>query len=149
MIDFVQYKNKIVIEIGGGKTPHAVLAVGQSYASYDRLTGYDLEHFIIPYHDAVVDLVYASHVFEHLHDLKSMMRECWRVLKPDGKLYIVVPRKDSEKAYAADHVRYFTEFTFKSLERPEYVEYGWGAWEIEEMVTNSRLDIHVSLKPKK
>src|SRR5438067_2154304 len=46
-----------------------------------------------PWPSAGVDVVYASHVFEHL-DLETrhnFMKESYRVLKPGGILRIVVP----------------------------------------------------------
>jgi len=41
-----------------------------------------------------VDAIYASHVYEHLSyssELPIALKEAYRVLKPDGKLYIGVP----------------------------------------------------------
>jgi predicted SAM-dependent methyltransferase len=50
----------------------------------------------LPYDDRVVDLIFMSHVLEHFtysagHDL---LRECRRVLKPDGLIRIAVPDAD-------------------------------------------------------
>lgn len=47
----------------------------------------------IPEDDSSVDLIYSCHMLEHLtrHDALSFLKECRRVLKPQGALRIVVP----------------------------------------------------------
>jgi SAM-dependent methyltransferase len=47
----------------------------------------------LPFENATFDVVYHSHLFEHIdHDQASVfLRECYRVLKPDGILRVVVP----------------------------------------------------------
>jgi len=41
------------------------------------------------------DVVTARHVIEHVHDPKAFMRECWRILKPGGRLVLVTPNVGS------------------------------------------------------
>jgi len=55
----------------------------------------------IPFPDSTVDVVYASHVLEHLEckHVLPFMREIHRVLKPTGIIRLVVP--DLEKAVTA------------------------------------------------
>jgi predicted SAM-dependent methyltransferase len=47
----------------------------------------------LPFADNSFDVVYHSHVLEHLkpEQAKSLLRECHRVLKPDGILRVLVP----------------------------------------------------------
>jgi predicted SAM-dependent methyltransferase len=47
----------------------------------------------IPYPDASFDVVYHSHVLEHIRreHAARFLRECWRVLKPSGILRVAVP----------------------------------------------------------
>ena len=47
----------------------------------------------IPHPDATVDVVYSSHMIEHLdrREVRRFLAECRRVLKPGGVLRIVVP----------------------------------------------------------
>ena len=47
----------------------------------------------LPYEDATVDIILASHFIEHLtrEEGKRFLRECERVLKPDGILRLVIP----------------------------------------------------------
>ncbi|MDB6139500.1 MAG: hypothetical protein JWO94_2572 [Verrucomicrobiaceae bacterium] len=58
-----------------------------------------------PFHDGSVDVVYGSHVFEHLSMSKArhFLRETVRVLKPSGMVRLVVPDLFlAAKAYVAD-----------------------------------------------
>ena len=50
----------------------------------------------IPEKSSTVDLVYSSHMIEHLDskEMQSFFEECKRVLKPNGYLRIVVPDFD-------------------------------------------------------
>ena len=45
----------------------------------------------IPIVSGGVSAIYCSHVLEHVHDDKAVMREFWRVLKPGGWCIIMVP----------------------------------------------------------
>jgi len=45
----------------------------------------------IRYPDGLFDVIYCSHVFEHVGDDRKAMRELWRVLKPGGWAVFVVP----------------------------------------------------------
>lgn len=47
----------------------------------------------IPFEDEFADVVYHSHVLEHFNkeDGKRFLQECYRVLKPNGVIRIVVP----------------------------------------------------------
>lgn len=58
----------------------------------------------LPYDDAVVDLIFMSHVLEHFdYDSgRRLLRECRRVLKPDGVLRVAVPDADKLLALHRD-----------------------------------------------
>lgn len=55
----------------------------------------------VPFPDRAFDVVYHSHLLEHLPRTAAggLLRECWRVCRPEGILRIVVP--DLERAAAA------------------------------------------------
>lgn len=45
----------------------------------------------IPFSDEEFDTIYSFDVFEHVPDLESSVRECYRILKPGGHLLSVFP----------------------------------------------------------
>lgn len=66
---------------------------------WDHIDGGDYSHldskdiFNLPYEDESVDLIYASHVIEYFDrdEVKDVLNEWIRVLKPGGKLRLAVP----------------------------------------------------------
>ena len=58
---------------------------------YPHLDSKDI--FNLPYEDNSVDLIYASHVIEYFNreEVKDVLNEWIRVLKPNGKLRLAVP----------------------------------------------------------
>ena len=46
-----------------------------------------------PFNDGSIDVIYSSHMMEHLHrdDAINFIRECYRVLRPNGILRLVMP----------------------------------------------------------
>jgi len=115
----------------------------------------------IPRPDNTFDEVYASHILEHIDPkrLIFVVNEAWRVLKPKGVFWVVVPHKDHEQAYIPSHLIRFTEGTFKFFTgklNPDYSDLhnlhsGMGVpvkmWETTELVINNRLHIHWKAKP--
>ena len=63
-----------------------LVRTGPGVVAHDLSTG-------IPLPDASCEVVYHSHVLEHLRrpDARFFMRECFRVLKPGGILRVAVP----------------------------------------------------------
>lgn len=59
----------------------------------------------LPFNDASVDEIYASHVLEHFgrHEFKAVLKEWARVLKPGAGIYIAVPDVDSAIDYYHKH----------------------------------------------
>jgi len=74
-----------------------------------------------PFKSGSVDEILADNVVEHLTDLKHFLVEAARVLKLGGRLKIVVPSYKSATAYAPDHKRYFSVYTFMMLGEKFYL----------------------------
>lgn len=53
--------------------------------------GVNLESDTIPIKDSTVDVVFTKSVLEHIHQPDKMMEECYRVLKPGGRIIAMVP----------------------------------------------------------
>jgi len=67
----------------------------------------------LPFPDNSISSVYTSHVLEHFYpeELPSILRECHRVLRPDGGLRIVVPDMGAAvRAYLAGQTTFFSDF---------------------------------------
>jgi SAM-dependent methyltransferase len=49
----------------------------------------------LEFSDCEFDVVFCSHVLEHVDSPVNLLREAWRVLRPDGMVLIAVPNEDS------------------------------------------------------
>jgi SAM-dependent methyltransferase len=66
-----------------------------------------------PWRDSSVDAIRAHDVIEHLADKVHTMNEAHRVLKPGGRLEIVVPTTDGRAAFQdPGHVSYWNRHSF-------------------------------------
>ena len=63
-----------------------------------------------------VEVVYASHVAEHVVDLHPLMKEIHRILKPGGRLVALVPY-GLRSLYDPNHYHAFNETTFRFFTR--------------------------------
>lgn len=79
---------------------------GVTLISGDINSGIDLT--VLQYKDATFDVVIALHVLEHIEDEDRVMKEIWRVLKPDGVAVIMVPlHQNPDPRYG--HVRRYDD----------------------------------------
>jgi 2-polyprenyl-3-methyl-5-hydroxy-6-metoxy-1,4-benzoquinol methylase len=79
-----------------------------------------MEHLNLP--DETYDVVALSHVIEHIYDPVSLLKECFRVLKPSGKLTMTTPNTASfghnlyrEFWFPLDPPRHITLYSQKNL----------------------------------
>jgi len=96
------------------------------------LPEWDADTMLIPYEDGQVTTIHMYHFLEHVKDPIAVLRECERVLKPNGFCNIVVPYYRSQMAYHdLDHKHFFTEDTWKILfDTPYYGKHGEWRFEI-------------------
>lgn len=61
---------------------------------------HDLTKAPYPFADASVDMIHSAHFFEHLTGDERIlfMHECWRILKPEGRMDIITPYWTSMRA---------------------------------------------------
>lgn len=93
-----------------------------------NLDGVDIVHDlnILPWKDIddeSYNWILMKDVIEHLEDSIAIFKECHRILKPDGKLYIRTGYWNHRYAFAdPTHKRFFTEETFEFFtgKRREY-----------------------------
>lgn len=59
-------------------------------------------HDMAVFEDAALDFVFSSHVFEHLDKPAAALREWARIIKPGGRIVMIVPSKINEKEWSKD-----------------------------------------------
>jgi len=57
-----------------------------SYVKFYQASVYEC-----PFDDGSFDLVFSSHVLEHLYDPVKFMKEAYRLIRPKGLIFIIVP----------------------------------------------------------
>ncbi|MDZ8120414.1 class I SAM-dependent methyltransferase [Pontiella agarivorans] len=71
--------------------------------------------------DNSVDEIYSRHCFEHIDNFLPLMKEIHRVVKPGGKIEIIVPHYSNVLAYSdPTHVRFFGLYTMYYFVSPEH-----------------------------
>ena len=82
---------------------------GESAVRYARdELGLDVKHGDLThagYPDAYFDYVHINNVLEHVLDPVGMLRECRRIVKPDGRLYLSVPNGYNDSREIVDFHR--------------------------------------------
>ena len=81
--------NKLEIGIGSSQKKNGFISSDINCSTdypYDLRLG-------LPFPDASIDFIYAEHVLEHFDykDLLNLVKDCYRVLKPNGEFSVVVP----------------------------------------------------------
>ena len=87
----VNSQEPLLLDIGGGGRPGR-----NGWITVDTAQGCDLYWDLregIPFADATVDAIYSSHLLEHLAfpDGQALLDECFRALRPGGKISVAVP----------------------------------------------------------
>ena len=77
---------------------------------------WDLNTLPWPWADQSFDLVVARSVFEHLRlDLVQSLDECWRLLRPQGRVFLKLPHWQSDISHRDPTHRWF--FSVQSLDQ--------------------------------
>jgi SAM-dependent methyltransferase len=80
-----------ILDVGCGinKYPGAIGLDRNARTRADVLA--DLDRPPYPFADGSFDEVRATHVIEHVADVMAFVEECWRLLRPGGRLHIATP----------------------------------------------------------
>ncbi|MFA6428755.1 MAG: class I SAM-dependent methyltransferase [Candidatus Buchananbacteria bacterium] len=71
----------------------------------------------LPFADNEIDEVYSRHFLEHVDDIFFVMKEIYRVIKPDGRVIIKVPYFATPTAYSdLTHRRFFGIYSFQCFD---------------------------------
>lgn len=68
----------------------------------------------IPYESETFDFLFLHHVVEHVYSVEEGLRECFRVLRPGGMVYILTPNANSRLH------RYYGKY-WRGLEAPRHL----------------------------
>ena len=107
-------KNKKILDIGCGNYK----TIGSIGMDKIKLEGVDVVHDITkipyPFKDSEFDEIHCYHIIEHIADVIKFMEELYRIIKPEGVLYIRVPHASCIKSAWTDptHIRPFTVRSF-------------------------------------
>jgi len=89
----------------------------------------------LPFQDNEFDVVVMQHSLEHSKDIGKLIKECERVLKPNGVIEITVPTKRSQGYRWLKH-NYFFEFEgrFGRTRLPVFLQKILGLFMANEMI---------------
>ena len=129
-------KDKKVLDVGCGnrKVPGAI---GIDIAD---IPGVDIVQDLnkLPwgdFKDETFDIIFMNDILEHLDDSIKVMKECHRLLKPNGKLYIRIVYWNHKYSFSdPTHKHAFSEITFKFFVgemRPYYMDFQFSDLNIE------------------
>jgi SAM-dependent methyltransferase len=101
----------------------------------------------IPLNDCSVDLVFASHILEHIRELIPLKKELARIMAPGAKLIIIVPYYTSMDAWGDDtHVRAFSEHSFFPLYWDGFGVVYVKKWEVQDSLGNKNFWLIAALQ---
>jgi len=89
---------------------------------------HDLNVFPYPFQDESFNNIHAHDIIEHLDDVIEVMDECWRLLKPNGTIYIRTTAWDTQQSYNdITHKHWFTleSFDFFDPDTKWGAKYWW------------------------
>jgi len=119
---------------------------------------HDLNEMPWPWEDNAFDLVVARAVFEHLRiTLAESLAETWRILRPEGMLYVKLPYWAHESSYTdATHrwvfgLAIFEQFDPETRRGAQYSFYRWPPWKIVQppRLNRAGTSFHAKLQVRK
>ena len=133
---------------------------GYAHADVESAEGievvHDLNSLPWPWRDDSVELIVAEDLVEHLAiNLIQFCDEAWRVLMPDGELFIRTPHHRGDSSWIdPTHRWHLNEQAFEYLD-PEtnwgrlYPQYTKRKWRILSLGVRGPQNIHALLTPRK
>lgn len=108
----------------------------------------------LPFSNSTVSGIRAHSILEHIEGTENfefVMRECWRVLKDDGVMDIVVPGAFSDGGMRdPTHTRHFTMATFDYFKKGFPKNHEWmpdTSWEIIGIAGDDTGSIRCMMRP--
>lgn len=120
-------KDALVLDVGCGLRPYEKYFAEGVYIGIDvpqsgrledgKKPDYEFDGINIPFADAHFDSVLCTEVLEHAVDPDALLREIYRVLKPEGTLFLTVPFMWGLHELPYDFRRYTTEGIRAAIEK--------------------------------
>ncbi len=127
LIEEIDFRGK-VIDIGGGnKASYKDSINSKDYTSVNIDKNIDPDYLInvgdkIPLPDLQFDSCILFNILEHIFDWDHILSECYRVLKKNGCLYIIIPFSYPIHASPDDYVRATDSYLRQKLEEANFVD---------------------------
>lgn len=138
----------IKLELGSGLNPMKGYG-GIDKEDFGQRYTVDLEFERMLFDYSSVDAIYSRHFLEHLGDVKNVMNECWRVLKPIGSFLIYVPNGLLGSGCSPVHKQVISTHWFDFFKGENiWKEYGYRRWKILSL-REVKNDIECELRPNK
>jgi ubiquinone/menaquinone biosynthesis C-methylase UbiE len=147
LVRFDRYRGRRLLEVGcgAGFDAYDICSAGADYTGIDitpqnvertsralidggftsKIVQADAEQ--LPFPDASFDVVFSNGVLHHTPDIRSALREAWRVLRPEGDAWVIVYHRNSifhwVSLFLVDHILRlgFRHMSFRErLARIEY-----------------------------
>lgn len=107
-----------VLDLGSGRFPYKAKE-NEEVTSVDFRPEvsptiiHNLFNFPYPFEDSSFDVIYASHIMEHMKDNIEFMEEIYRIAKPHAKVIIRVPHFSGRSAWCdPTHLRAYSYYQF-------------------------------------
>ena len=102
---FLASAEGLVLNIGSGNSPHQDGVVNVDMMDYENVDVVcDIHH--LPFKDNSIDAVMSVAVLEHVREPAAVLKEVYRVLKPGGRVFSVIPFMQPFHASPHDYQRY-------------------------------------------
>ena len=116
---------KTKLNLGCGSRPKEGWINVDSYQHSGVFRVVDLNEIPMPWKDVAVDEIFTAHVLEHLRDPVAVLCEFHRMLKPGGRVTVIVPHAVGYMAHFPNHLTLFSRIWF------------WAAPDFEESPFNN------------
>jgi len=121
-------RHEIKLELGAGAAPTP------GFLHLDIQPGFHIEYVAdaksLPFLDDTIAQIYSRHNLEHFTEAEAetVVKECLRVLKPGGEIYLIVPNMDFhiEQYYTGDQAH--ARAGFWGWQRNAFDIHKWGYW---------------------
>ena len=122
----IKSRQSVVIELGCGGQKFQENAIGIDFVDSNAVDIIaDINQGLEFLDDGSVDMVYSSHVLEHLNDLEFIMKEIYRVLKPGGINKGLVPHFSNPYYYSDyTHKVPFGLYSFSYFSKSKFLRRG-------------------------